>query len=227
MRPATVLVAAAVALTGCGGDDDDNGRAASARPAAQSTDTATTPPRTERPPAKRARPAAPARKRGKALPAPTAKPGSSGPLTDGPGPGSKPARQRSDLDNPDTGRGRPVGRSRASTRAAERRAVLRVMGTFLRSLGSGDTVQACAQLTPAGKRRLERRIWKVAPEVDTLPCEAALPVYRSAYGKALAKPRFKKLRLTSTRASALGPGSEPFRLTKRHRTWKIDRFGSR
>lgn len=228
-------IAGALTLSACGGGDKTDRAAAPPDPVpgpvAQATPTAATTATAPQPPATTgattsARPAAPARKPAKPLAAPRPTKSGAEPLTAGPGPGSKPAGKRADLDNPGTGRGRPVGRAKASTLTADRRSVLRVMRTFLQSLGSGDTVQACAQLTPAGRSRLERRIWKVAPEVDTLPCEAALPVYRSAYGNELVNPRFEKVGVTASRASAVGPGEEAFALRKRNGVWLIDRFGS-
>ena len=231
MKPAaTVLAAGLLALSGCGGDNDDRAAAPTDTTAEQTTSAPAPPaqePADEAEDKERSKPAKPAPEPTDPLPAPTPTGGGADPLTDGAGPGSKPALRRTDLDNPGTGRGRPVGRSPGSTLAADRRAVLRVMRTFAQSLGSGDTVQACAQLTQVGRRRLERRIWKVAPEVDTLPCVAALPVYRSAYGDELAAPQFKKVSVSPSRASAVGPGSEAFVLVKHNGLWLIDRYGSR
>ena len=99
------------------------------------------------------------------------------------------------------------------------------MRTYLQALASGDTVQACAQFTASGKRKKERDIWELVPEVDGLPCEQALPVFRSVYGNRIRDPKIKQLEVGASRATGVGPGAEAFVVVKRGDTWKLQVYG--
>jgi len=108
---------------------------------------------------------------------------------------------------------------------ADQRAVVRTVRGYLLSIAAGDGVRACAQLTPKGRRFMERRLARLAPETKGAPCEASILLYQNAYGSAIRNPRVTRVRVTGDRARATGPAKEAAILLKRGRLWRISRYG--
>jgi hypothetical protein len=122
-------------------------------------------------------------------------------------------------------RGVPVGVvPRAGGPVADQRAVVRTVRTYLVAISHADGVQACAQLTPEGRRFLERNLAKIAPETKGTPCEGSITLYQGAYGAAIKNPRVTGVRVNGDRARAIGPLHQAVALVKQDRLWRISRY---
>jgi hypothetical protein len=123
-------------------------------------------------------------------------------------------------------RGFPVGEvPPGAGAAADRRAVERVIRTYLLGIASGNGAQACAQLTAAGRRRKLREIARIAIGTEGTPCGSAILIYQGAYGDAINQPRIRNLKVNGNRARAVGPAAEVALLEKRDNVWLLSRYG--
>ena len=108
--------------------------------------------------------------------------------------------------------------------AADRRAIVRTIRAYVRSIARGDGVQACAQLTRSGRRAIEREIARAAPETRGTPCEGSIQLYQSTYSDAARNPRVTDVRVAGDRATAAGPLDQTATLVKQDRLWLIARY---
>lgn len=137
-----------------------------------------------------------------------------------------PASQAPPASTPYGPPGEPAGEvAPGSGPAANEKAVIRTLRTFLAAIERGDGPEACAQLSRTGRARVERELREAAPETQGTPCEGAIVLYQGGYGKSIRNPRFRNLRVTAATASAIGPPEEPAALRKYGRTWLIDNYG--
>jgi hypothetical protein len=193
----------AIALAGCGGDDD----ATKSSTARTSTPEAPTGPSTST----------------------TQSPSDSTPRPPSDsGPSSNSNTQPPNTQPPPKGGsgGAPVGSvpSRSGS-AADRKAVVRTVRTYLVSIAKGDGDQACAQLTPGARRRLLRKLAEFAPETAGAPCAGVILLYQGAYGDAIRDPRITGVRVRGNRARAIGPIHQVAHLVKAGRLWLIAAYG--
>ena len=106
---------------------------------------------------------------------------------------------------------------------ADRQAIARAIRVYVRSIARGDGVQACAQLTPGGRRAVEREIARAAPETRGAPCEGSIQLYQSTYSGA--GLRVRDVRIRGDRARGVGPLHTAATLVKHDRLWLIARYG--
>jgi hypothetical protein len=198
-----MLVAAALAACGGGGDDDDKRApapgSASTTPAGATTsrDRVNTNPRSGTTPAN---------------------PRSEGGTAGSPASGAAPP--------PGASRGIPVGTvPPAGGPVADHQAVVRTVRAYLQAISRGNGAQACAQLTPEGRRFMERKLAGIAPETAGAPCQSSILLYQGAYGSVIRNPRVTGVRVNGNRARAVGPIGEVAVLRKSGRLWRISRYG--
>jgi hypothetical protein len=103
--------------------------------------------------------------------------------------------------------------------------VVRTVRTYLLSIAHGNGDQACAQLTPAARQHLVRKINEFAPETVGAPCSGVVLLYQGAYGDAIRDPRITGIRVRGDRARAVGPVHQVAHLVKAGRLWRIAAYG--
>lgn len=108
---------------------------------------------------------------------------------------------------------------------AEVAAVTTTLTTYLQAIAAGDGDGACEQLSPSGVETMLAKIAEAAPETEGAPCPQAIVLYQGAYGNTAADPTFKRIRVSGTGATALGPLKEPARLSLIDGHWLIDEYG--
>jgi hypothetical protein len=118
----------------------------------------------------------------------------------------------------------PVGSvPSGSGSTADRKAVIRTVRTYLLSIAHGDGEQACAQLTPGGRRRVMRKLAEFAPETTGAPCAGVILLYQSTYRDQ--HPRITDVRVRGHRARAVGPIHQVASLVKQGSLWLIAAYG--
>lgn len=126
----------------------------------------------------------------------------------------------------DPNAGQPVGRvPRAGGPVADQQAIVRTVRRYLTEIARGDGIQACAQLTPLGQVRMERKVAKIAPETRGVECAGVILLYSGAYGKAIRHPRITDVRVSGNRGRATGPVKQVARMVRRGNLWLIDDYG--
>jgi hypothetical protein len=149
------------------------------------------------------------------------KQGSSKPATQASGPGSGPATE---YGHPP---GHPVGQvPPGASQSDDEQAVARTLTTFLKAVSRADGPQACAQLSPEGRKRVEREVHQVAPETEGSPCEGAIVLYQGAYGPEARNPQITGVAVSGDQATAHGPpDSQRADMSKYGNVWLIDNYG--
>jgi hypothetical protein len=113
-----------------------------------------------------------------------------------------------------------------ASQSANEQAVALTLSNFLKSISRADGPQACAQLSPEGRRRVDHEVHHVAPETRGSPCEGAIVLYQGAYGKKARHPQITDVRVAGDQATATGPpDSQRANLSKRGNVWLIDNYG--
>ncbi len=123
--------------------------------------------------------------------------------------------------------GHPVGEvPPGSPPSADEQAVAHTLTNFLRAISRGDGPQACAQLSPEGRERVEREVHTAAPETQGTPCEGAIVLYQSGYGPSARNPTITNVSVSGSQATATGPpGKRRGDLAKYGNVWLIDNYG--
>ncbi len=81
----------------------------------------------------------------------------------------------------------------------------KTLTNFLRAISRGDGPQACAQLSPEGRERVEREVHEAAPETQGTPCEGAIVLYQGGYGASARNPTITDVSVSGDQATATGP----------------------
>ncbi len=217
---AVLCLLVALAIAGCGGDDD---KEASATAPTTPDASASKKPDSAKSGSREDGSNKAGSKKGGQEPGAN-EPGSSGSTPKEPGTPQKPTEPATSGGTP--GRdGRPVGTVPSGAGpTADERAVVRTVREYLRSIARGDGVQACAQLTPEGRRAVERDVARAAPETKGSPCETSIELYQSSYRSAADGVRVTDVSVAGDRAKAVAL-DEAASLVKRDRTWLIARYG--
>jgi hypothetical protein len=191
----------AIVVVGCGGGDDKKSTKSTATSPPATTSTGTTAPPASTTPSAKTRPPA------------------SSPRT--PNPNAPQSQQQ-----PEPPTGTPVGKvPTAGGSAADRKAVIRTVRTYLLAIARGNGEEACAQLTPGGQRRMIRKVNKFAPETIGVECAGVVLLYQGAYGDAIKHPKVTGVRVKGKRARAVGPVHQVARLVQSGRLWRISAYG--
>ena len=94
------------------------------------------------------------------------------------------------------------------------------------SVSKADGPQACAQLSPEGRKRLEDDVHQAAPETEGTPCEGAIGLYQSGYGREARNPEITGVSVSGTNATANGPPEQrTAEFSKIDNVWLIDNYG--
>ena len=123
--------------------------------------------------------------------------------------------------------GKPVGEvPPGAPPSANEQAVEGTLRNFLVSVSKADGPQACAQLSPEGRKRAEDEVHETAPETQGAPCEGAIVLYQGAYGPKARDPEITDVNVSGTQATAVGPpGRETAEFSKIDSVWLIDNYG--
>ena len=123
--------------------------------------------------------------------------------------------------------GHPVGEvPPGSPPSADEQAVSGTLTNFLRAISRGDGPQACAQLSPEGRERVEKEVHSAAPETQGTPCEGAIVLYQGGYGASARHPTITDVQVAGDQATATGPpGKRRGDLAKYDNVWLIDNYG--
>jgi hypothetical protein len=198
----------AIALAGCGGDDENTTSSGAGTTLSKSTGAGPTS-ATRSPSDSKSRPSSGgASSPSNAQPPPTS--------TSPPGPAVAPREGPI---------GTPVGRVPRGSAAADRKAVIRTVRTYLRAIARGNGEQACAQLTSGARRRLSRKLAEFAPETAGVECAGLILLYKGAYRDAIDHPAITGVRVKGKRARAVGPIHQVATLVKTGRLWLITAYG--
>jgi hypothetical protein len=137
------------------------------------------------------------------------------------GPGSGPATEYGHRP------GHPVGQvPPGASQSDDEQAVARTLTTFLKAVSRADGPQACAQLSPEGRKRVEREVHRVAPETEGTPCEGAIVLYQGAYGPEARNPQITGVQVSGDQATAHGPpDNQRADMGKYGNVWLIDNYG--
>ncbi len=109
--------------------------------------------------------------------------------------------------------------------SANERAVETTLRHFLVSISKADGPQACAQLSPEGRKRVEDEVHEAAPETQGAPCEGAIVLYQGGYGRAARNPEITEVSVSGTQATAVGPpGKRTAEFSKIDNVWLIDNY---
>lgn len=208
----------ALAILGCGGGDEDDATTAAPTTPSASTEPNSNGPKSDRHRSTGAGSGKSADRAGASGSGP-AEPGSSHSAPEG----SQPPKERG---KPRTEEGHPVGTvPSGGGPAADERAVVRTIRAYLVAIARGDGVQACAQLTPEGRRAVERQVARAAPETKGSPCETAIELYQSSYRAATGGVRVTNVSVAGDRAEAVAL-RQPASLVKQGRTWLIAKYAN-
>jgi hypothetical protein len=96
---------------------------------------------------------------------------------------------------------------------------------YLLAIHAGDGKKACAQLSDQGRRKMERKLARIAPETEGSACEQSILLYQGAYQGAIRNPSVKRVRVSGASATAIGPLREPAELSRSGEGWAIDEYG--
>jgi hypothetical protein len=199
----------AIALAGCGGDDENATSSGAGTTLPKSTGAGPTS-ATRSPSDSKSRPPS----GGASSPSSNAQP----PPTSTSPPGPAVAPREGPI-------GTPVGRVPRGSAAADRKAVIRTVRTYLRAIARGNGEQACAQLTSGARRRLSRKLAEFAPETAGVECAGLILLYKGAYRDAIDHPVITGVRVRGNRARAVGPIHQVATLVKKGRLWLISAYG--
>ncbi|MEK6328662.1 MAG: hypothetical protein AABM66_14230 [Actinomycetota bacterium] len=219
---AVLCLLVALAIAGCGGDDENQA----------STTAPTTPSASTKPESTKSGSAQTGSKKSGSKGSKESTSNESG--SNAPGSNNSTAKESGKAEKPTKpatsggtpgGDGRPVGTVPAGGGpTADERAVVRTVRAYLMAIAQGDGLQACAQLTPEGRRAVEREVARAAPETKGSPCESSIELYQSSYRSAADGVRVTDVSVVGDRARAVAL-QEAASLVKRDRTWLIARYG--